>query len=822
MTDLKPAPEGFRRNRKVRVRRSLRLRLLAVYLPVLTLAVIGVFSALEIRNLRGDMAVLHQHVQDVVNQSATLLAEPLWQYDEVLIGNVVDVLSRDEYLDSIRIEDAAGTRFIDQLPNVIVNVPEQLMASRAIFYTTPDDIQVIGQLTMVFTEAPVRAAFFERMAVNLMVLVAVIVVTILVTLVATGRLIDAPLRALMQSIDRVRIEGVREPVTWESNDELGEVVGAYNAMLEAQVKAEAIQDKLIDLGITLSAEQDQEDLLSMVVDAAMEITGADGCTLYLVEGDNLIFSVSRNITLGIRIGGSEATQTAKAFQPLALYDDEGTPLMRSLAARVYHTGEVVNVENVMLETRFALDDVADFNAQTGYQTRSILSVPMAIRGERTMGILQMVNALDWETGEAVSFDAGQIRFLEALASQAAVAIENAELIAAQKELMEAIIELMASAIDSKSPYTGGHCARVPEAARMLAEEACTQEDGAFGTFEMSEEDWECFRIASWLHDCGKVTTPEYVVDKATKLETINNRLHEIRTRFEVLRRDAEIAYWKGIVFGADKERLERERDRTFQDLDEEYRFVAKANIGGEFMDDADITRLREIGARTWYRYFDDTLGLSVDELKQKQKNPWQPLPAAENLLDDKPEHVIERAPGLAERPFGENPLGFRMEVPKSLYNHGELHNLTIRRGTLTEEERFKINDHIIQTIVMLSALPWPKYLENVPEMAGGHHEKMDGTGYPKGLRASDMSLQARIMAIADIFEALTAADRPYKKAKPLSEAIQIMTAMCRDQHIDPDLFRLFLTSGCYRRYAERFLLPEQLDEVDIEGALNAA
>ena len=326
-------------------------------------------------------------------------------------------------------------------------------------------------------------------------------------------------------------------------------------------------------------------------------------------------------------------------------------------------------------------------------------------------------------------------------------------------------------------------------------------------------------IAAWLHDCGKVTTPEYVVDKATKLETIHDRIHEVRMRFEVLKRDAEIAYWRGLAQGGDEPALRATRDAAWSRLDEEFAFVASCNTGGEFLSAERQERLRQIGAQGWWRTLDDRLGLSRDELARRPEGPAS-LPVEEHVLADKPEHRIPRPAGEGMAP--DNPWGFRMDVPELLYDRGELHNLTVSRGTLSAEERYKINEHIVQTIVMLTQLPFPRHLQSVPEIAGGHHEKMDGTGYPRGLKREEMSPVARMMAIADIFEALTAADRPYKSGKTLSQALAIMAKMRNDQHIDPELFELFLRSGVYREYAGRFMRAEQIDDVVIEDYLQAA
>jgi hypothetical protein len=314
-----------------------------------------------------------------------------------------------------------------------------------------------------------------------------------------------------------------------------------------------------------------------------------------------------------------------------------------------------------------------------------------------------------------------------------------------------------------------------------------------------------------------VTTPEYVVDKATKLETIYDRIHEVRMRFEVLKRDAEIACLRSIAAGMPEAPARAQLQEDLRQIDDDFAFVASCNEGGEFMAPERLERLRAIAQRTWLRTLDDRIGISHEENKRKNRQPAAPLPVVEPLLADRPEHRIERS--ASEKLTPDNKWGFKMKVPELLYNRGELHNLSVGRGTLSEEERYKINEHIVQTIIMLSALPFPRHLKNVPEIAGGHHEKMDGTGYPKALTRDEMSPVARMMAIADIFEALTARDRPYKKGKTLSESIRIMAQMKKDRHIDPELFELFLRSGVYRQYAECFMAPEQLDEADIEAAL---
>ncbi|PXF28608.1 hypothetical protein WH50_25395 [Pokkaliibacter plantistimulans] len=412
-------------------------------------------------------------------------------------------------------------------------------------------------------------------------------------------------------------------------------------------------------------------------------------------------------------------------------------------------------------------------------------------------------------------------FINEMTGVVAIAIDTRQLIESQEQLLEAIIKLLADAIDAKSPHTSGHCQRVPELAILLSDRASRSQQPRFRHFSMSEADRTVFRIAAWLHDCGKITSPEYVVDKATKLETLYNRIHEVRTRFEVLWRDAELDYWRGIASGEPETLMQDQLHARQQQLQEDFAFIANTNIGGEFLDEEAVVRIQQIGDQLWVRHFDDRLGLSQEERERYDRIPHPALPATEQLLADKPDHIFHwhgrRPPVEHDNPA--NRWGFDMRAPEVAYNLGERYNLGIRRGTLTEEERFKINEHIVQTIIMLDALPWPRPLRDVPRIAGSHHERLDGNGYPRRLTSPQMSVQEKVLAIADVFEALTAADRPYKPAKPLSESIRILFFMARDQHLDPSLLHLFLESGVYLEYAHRFLKPEQIDEVDIPGYL---
>jgi HD-GYP domain-containing protein (c-di-GMP phosphodiesterase class II) len=434
------------------------------------------------------------------------------------------------------------------------------------------------------------------------------------------------------------------------------------------------------------------------------------------------------------------------------------------------------------------------------------------RRRKLIGVL----IIEIEHGDKTELSDDLIQFVDEIAGSAAVAIETRELIESQQALLDGIIQLVANAIDAKSPYTGGHCERVPKLAQMLAEQAESASDGPFARFRMSEDERYEFRLAAWLHDCGKITSPEYVVDKAVKLETIHNRIHEIRTRFEVLHRDADIQYLKACLEGKDSDEARQQRDQLQETLQEEFAFLARVNQGSESMSDDDVARIHEIGSRTWLRNFNDRLGLSGDEQQALEHQPTPELPVMETLLADKPGHLRSWGDKLppVRKDDPRNRWGFDMTLPEHAYNRGELHNLTVRYGTLTDEERFKINEHIVQTICMLDALPLPDRLANVPRLAGTHHERMDGHGYPCRLTGENMSIPEKIMAIADVFEALTAVDRPYKRGKTLSESLGLMAIMVDKGHLDKDTFNLFLQSRIWLTYAQQHLRPEQIDPVD--------
>ena len=530
----------------------------------------------------------------------------------------------------------------------------------------------------------------------------------------------------------------------------------YVDELEDQIK------NLSEIGVSLSKEKDMGKLLETILLETKRISVADGGTIYMKTDDNrLKFEIMMNDSLGIHFGGTSAEPMPDTIYPVKLYNPEtNQPNHKNVSAYAALTGKTVNIKDAYKEKGFDFSGTKGWDKRHGYRSKSFLTVPMKNHEDNIIGVLQLLNAKNPKTGEIVSFSTS-IKMIESLASQAAIVITNKNLIRELEVLFESFIKLIATAIDKKSAYTGGHCSRVPEITMMLADAVGKIKSGKYKDFDMNPDERNELYIAAWLHDCGKVATPTHIVDKGTKLEKIFDRIDIINMKFEVLRRDKEIEFLKKIykLKNSDKtvlEKLKGEYKRQLEQLDEDEAFLERCNIGGEFM------------------------------------------------LEELQERVIQ----IAKYPFKEK------GKKKPFLSKDEVRNLNIPKGTLLPEEREIINSHITITIDMLEQLPYPKHLKNIPEFAGGHHEKLDGTGYPRGLTENQMSPQAKMIAIADIYEALTAADRPYKEGKKLSEAMRIMGFMNKDRHIDKDLFKIFVKEGIYKKYAKKFLKPNQIDKVD--------
>ena len=522
--------------------------------------------------------------------------------------------------------------------------------------------------------------------------------------------------------------------------------------------------KLSKIGAALSAERNLPKLLQMILEEARQFTKSDGGTLYMMSDDekSLRFEIVQTGSLNIRMGGTSGNPID--WYPVKLYLQDGKPNHAMVSAHVALTGEVVNIPDVYDVEGFDFTGTRAFDNKTGYRSKSMLVVPMRNHEDEIIGVLQLINAQDPITKETIPYSTADQELIISLASQAAIAITNTRLIHDLEKLLESFIQVIASAIDEKSPYTGGHIERVAKLTMMIADIVNKIEYGKYSSFHLNKDELKELRIAAWMHDVGKITTPEYVVDKSTKLETIYDRINTIKMRFEVLKKDAEIELLKhklGIAEGKsfeDVKTLEEAYKAKVRDIEDDFSLLETSNVGGEFM------------------------------------------------AQDKQEQV---------RKIGEEKIGVRGDE-KSLLSEDEIKNLCIPKGTLTEKERQIINNHVVVTIKMLEKLPYPKKLRRVPEFAGGHHEKLDGTGYPNGLKDEQLSTQAKMMALADIFEALTAKDRPYKKGKTLSEAMKIMGFMAKDRHIDPELFEIFIKEEIYLKYAKQYMDPSQIDEVEVK------
>lgn len=524
--------------------------------------------------------------------------------------------------------------------------------------------------------------------------------------------------------------------------------------------------QLSEIGLALSGEQNRDRLLEMIVGLARSLTGADAGTLYIVDdaGRRLEFVVMQNDTMNVRLGGTSGN--AITLPPVELYGADGAPNHANVSSHVALAREVVNIDDVYCADGFDFTGPRRYDAATGYRSQSMLVMPMENHESEIIGVLQLLNAKDKNSGAVTGFSPERIEAVRSLASQAAVALTNTQLIHGLKELLYSFMQAIAAAIDAKSPYTRGHIDRVVDLTMRIAETINAQTDGPYAGVSFNDNELEELKLAAWMHDVGKITTPVHVVDKSTKLEAIVDRIEIIRTRFRLIGKaiQAELLERLLELAGSGAKRSEmftltEEMEKRRQELEADLEFVISCNKPGEFMSDERIARVKDIAART-YRDGDED-------------RPW--------LTED------------------------------------EVTNLCIRKGSLTDAERKIIEDHTVVTIDMLSRLPFPKRLRRIPEFAGSHHEKLDGTGYPNHIGGDQLSLQARILAVADVFEALTAADRPYKPPMKLSQAMKILGFMVKDKHVDADVFALFQQSGVYKQYAETHLRPEQIDEAPPPG-----
>lgn len=482
------------------------------------------------------------------------------------------------------------------------------------------------------------------------------------------------------------------------------------------------------------------------------MSSSDGGTLYVMseDGSHLDWKILQNETMGTRMGGTSGIPIHLPPVPLTI---EGRPNNGNVSAACANTGEPINIPDAYEVEGFDFSGTKQYDKANNYRSKSMLVVPLRNHEDDIIGVLQLINAKDPDTGDVIAYSKDFEDLLIALASQAAVAITNAQLIKDLRELFDAFIQATATAIDEKSPYTAGHVRRVADLTMRIAGEINRSEDERWREVEFSPEELDELRIAAWMHDVGKITTPEHVVDKATKLQTITDRIDLVEARWEIYKRDLVIEAMQARLPAAEQKALLEGLETAFQSLKADFEFVRACNKGGEFMADEDIQRLEALSERS----------VQID--------------------------------GRAVRMISDD----------------ELVNLSIRKGTLTEEERGIIQNHAAISVKILSQLPFSKTLKHVPEYAGGHHEKLNGEGYPLGLNAEQLPLQARILAVADVFEALTAPDRPYRDPMHLNRAREILAFMVKDGELDGEVVDLFESSGCAKAYAEKELGPEQYE-----------
>ncbi|WED25380.1 phosphohydrolase [Vibrio sp. DW001] len=597
-----------------------------------------------------------------------------------------------------------------------------------------------------------------------------------------SRSISKPIKMATKKAKEIESFNFSTPI--DSQSYIKEIQDLNNA----QAATQNTISRFISLTHNIAHEENLEALLELVCRDTINAAEANGVFLYLLDTENKCLVPKYVWWEGATEGDISRTLDAKV--PVA---ESGQFIRQIFIEKKHHIFQANELPNLDIDWK-------------DNQTSQVVAIPLKDREGVVIGSFGVL----YDDGKAQAQYERFADYLDSLLGFSSVTIETHSMMAAQQALLDSFIKVIAGSLDKKSPYTGNHCQRVPILTELLTRAAQESTLPPFDHFSLNLKEWQELKMASWLHDCGKITTPEHVVDKATKLEAIYNRIHEVRMRFEVIKRDEEITMLTSLVQSYPAGWREQLIEKCDQ-LNQDFEFVARLNIGTEFVTQSDLDRLNEIASRTWTRTLSKQLGISSVEMKQHTVS--DEYPTEEKLLSDRSEHLIDWD--------GEHIPDDRFTMKPTQYqaNRGEIYNLGIQRGTLTEEERFIINDHIVQTIHILESLPFPQHMRNVAKIAGGHHEKMNGEGYPMGLMGSEMLMTAKVMAIADIFEALTSSDRPYKKAKTLSESIKIMSFMAKDEHIDSDLFALFVSSGVYKRFADEYLQPEQIDDVDISAYL---
>ena len=514
-------------------------------------------------------------------------------------------------------------------------------------------------------------------------------------------------------------------------------------------EAEKHSHQLIQVSRELSGGKPLPQLFQKVIELICKSTGSDGGTLYMHDRkqNSLKAVLLTNYSLNIN-------SVVEEFDPLSVSGFIEVPLyQKDVASAKISTSSflerrIITVEDVNNNNQYDFAGVRDFDKKNNYKTERIIAFPLNANNI-AVGVLQVINP------NPECFQPSTLEFLESLASQIAIALNNAVLIKEGENLLGAIVQMIGMAIDEKSPHTAGHCYRVTELTMMLADAVSAKTSGVFADFKLSDIGRDELRMAALLHDVGKVVTPDHVLEKRTKLYMPTDRMEFLVERARLLKADAELKTLKEAIIAAGQEDLLQSivnvntDSLSLEDID----FLDKANKGLIVMTDENIERLNKISNHTI------------------APNPYSP--------QAQPENVIPR---------------------------DDVSNLKTFRGTLNPEERKIMENHVKSTIRLLSSIPWPHRFSRLVEYAGHHHEKLNGTGYPNRISAESLSIPARILGIADRFEGMSAPDRPYRsKSMTLSRVLSIMQSMCKEGEIDPELYDVFIESKIYIIYGKKYL-----------------
>lgn len=487
-------------------------------------------------------------------------------------------------------------------------------------------------------------------------------------------------------------------------------------------------DDILNIGIALSAEKDKNRLLEMIVSEARRITNADGGTLYLCENNCLAFKIMQTESTNTYMGGRGEKIN---IPPVALR-------MENVSAYAALTHKSVNVPNVYQAEEFDFSGPKKFDEATGYRTLSMLVIPLENHEDEVIGVLQLINARD-ENKELIPFAPHYENVISSLASQAAIAVTNMQLIADIENLFNSFVQVMATAIDSRTPYNANHTRRVALLAGELARAINQESEGKWEDVSFNEDQIAQLVMAGWLHDIGKIATPLEVMNKSTRIE---RQIELVMQRFDYIYsslKDEFLEKKLALLSSSVPDKEERsaelelwwENERNY--LEETRQFIIKVDNPSTFVNQEIVERLKEIASRT----YQDCSG---------EEHNWL----------------------TAE----------------------ELQCLSVSKGTLTEGERKVMEDHVVVTGRMLEKIPFTRKLKDVPYFAAIHHEHLDGKGYPQGLAGEQIPLEGRILALVDVFDALTASDRPYKKAMPLEQALKILGFMVKDGELDGELLKI--------------------------------